>query len=676
VKKLKIYICDLTHTGLKIANDVIPLGIGYISSYAKQQLGALVDIKLFKYPEVLLDELEKNTPDILCFASYGWNDNLNDYFCDYAKKINNNIITLKGGPNFPLGDLERSEYLKKRHYLDFYLPFEGELSFSNFLETVQTIGMDVNNLKMKPIKGCVFLKNDNIVVGDLFDRIVKLDDVPSPYLNGMLDEFFDGKLSPIIETTRGCPFKCNYCNSGEDYYTKVRNFSLERVKKELHYIGQKVEKYNQTFLIVTDMNFGMYAKDYDVALEIVKCQELYNWPLSLSIETGKNKIKNISKVIDLLKKNVNIKISIQSNSEDVLKAIKRYNIKQDVYVQLCETLRDDGQKSIAELILPLPEETYQSYLDGIKFLVDSGVDNITNYTLQLNYGTEYRVNSYLEEYGYETYYRLYASCVGKYNSEIIFEAEKVGIATKTLSKKEYFKLRKLSFLIELVYNNSLFKEIYKILEDYELKKSDFILFLFENIDNINGQMQELIQVFLEETKNELFYTEDEIKDLLSKEANYNKVLNGEIGRNIIYANKADVVLNNLNVLIDFLIDGLIKFLNNKDILNREEYKQINNIKRYLSLKLKNVFDSSINDVLVGEFTYDIYEYLNSKNIKLEYFKKNIKLSFYFNKKQQYERNDYFRLYGNVGASTMVRKVLNQEKLVRSISYIDESSSAI
>jgi len=41
-------------------------------------------------------------------------------------------------------------------------------------------------------------------------RIKDLDEIPSPYLTGVLDKFFDGKLAPFIETNRGCPFTCSF----------------------------------------------------------------------------------------------------------------------------------------------------------------------------------------------------------------------------------------------------------------------------------------------------------------------------------------------------------------------------------------------------------------------------------------------------------------------------------
>ena len=39
-------------------------------------------------------------------------------------------------------------------------------------------------------------------------------------VTGVLDEFFDGKLAPLLETNRGCPFQCTFCVQGVRWYTK------------------------------------------------------------------------------------------------------------------------------------------------------------------------------------------------------------------------------------------------------------------------------------------------------------------------------------------------------------------------------------------------------------------------------------------------------------------------
>ena len=82
----------------------------------------------------------------------------------------------------------------------------------------------------RPIDGCVFLdpKSNNtkpkLITGKYLERIKDLDEIPSPYLNGMMDKFFDGKLTPFLETNRGCPFTCSFCHTGSTIIISLINF--------------------------------------------------------------------------------------------------------------------------------------------------------------------------------------------------------------------------------------------------------------------------------------------------------------------------------------------------------------------------------------------------------------------------------------------------------------------
>ena len=77
----------------------------------------------------------------------------------------------------------------------------------------------------------------------------------------MLDKFFDGKLTPFIETNRGCPFTCSFCHTGAKYFHKLNKFSEKRVKDEIEYIGKKAGELGISNLHFADVNFGMYPQD-------------------------------------------------------------------------------------------------------------------------------------------------------------------------------------------------------------------------------------------------------------------------------------------------------------------------------------------------------------------------------------------------------------------------------
>ena len=73
--------------------------------------------------------------------------------------------------------------------------------------------------------------------------------------------FLMERLTPFIETNRGCPFKCSFCHTGADYFHKLNKFSEDRVKAEIEYIGKKAGALGITNLHLADVNFGMYPQD-------------------------------------------------------------------------------------------------------------------------------------------------------------------------------------------------------------------------------------------------------------------------------------------------------------------------------------------------------------------------------------------------------------------------------
>ena len=169
-----------------------------------------------------------------------------------------------------------------------------------------------------PIDGCIFIQPDTkknsqieqkLVVGKSLERIKDLDEIPSPYLGGTLDKFFDGKLTPFLETNRGCPFTCSFCHTGSDYYHKLNKFSSERVKGEIEYIAKRSGSLGISNLHMADVNFGMYQQDRKVCEWLMESKKKYGWPLQIMATTGKNAKNRIMEVTDTLR-NQTLKVRI------------------------------------------------------------------------------------------------------------------------------------------------------------------------------------------------------------------------------------------------------------------------------------------------------------------------------------------------------------------------------
>ena len=261
-----------------------------------------------------------------------------------------------------------------------------------------------------------------------------------------MNEFFDGKLTPFIETNRGCPFTCSFCHTGADYFHKLNKFSEDRVKEEIEYIGKKAGKLGITNLHFADVNFGMYPQDRKTCEFLIKSKKKYGWPLQVMATTGKNSKARVIEITKILGEMFAINMSMQSMDEQVLRNINRSNIKLDHYTEVNKHLRNKGRSTSGELIIGLPGETKESFMKGVQQVIDSGVSRIVIYTLMMLHGTEFKDTAYRHKYGMKGKYRIIPLNLGEYDGAKIFDYEEVCVENKDMSFNDYLDIRKLAII--------------------------------------------------------------------------------------------------------------------------------------------------------------------------------------------------------------------------------------
>ena len=266
-KPLKIYLGDLTYDTVTISAESIPLNIGFVAAYCKKQFGENVELTLFKYIGDLEKAINENPPDILALSNYVWNRNLSYEMFSMMSEIDSDTLLVWGGPNFPIDLPSQRKFMKKYSKIDVYVPVDGETGFANTVERAlrsRSHSEIRSTVLSEPIDGCVTRgENDEIKYTIPIIRIKTLDEIPSPYTTGLLDKFFDGKLTPMMQTNRGCPFHCTFCTDGRDEVNKINHFSIKRVQDEIEYISKKVPE-NTHSLHISDLNFGMYPRDLEI----------------------------------------------------------------------------------------------------------------------------------------------------------------------------------------------------------------------------------------------------------------------------------------------------------------------------------------------------------------------------------------------------------------------------
>lgn len=535
---LRIYLADLTHVGNGVATESFPLNIGLIASYALKRYGRDIDVRLFKYPADLLTALRTAPPQILGCSNYNWNTNLSSHFCRIAKSIDPRIVTVFGGTNYPFDAANQTRFLAARPEVEAHVFYEGEEAFVRLLE--RALGSPRDEIWKTPIDGVQFIDRDSgsLVCGAPVARSRALDEIPSPYTTGLLDGFFDGQLSVLVETARGCPFACNFCNAGHAYFNRMSLFSDDYVREELTYIAKRAAAAGIGHATLADNNFGMIPRDATTADLLYRLREEYGWPRSLTAWTGKNSRERVIEVTRRMGDMLSISMSVQSMNEPVLLKIERGNIKLDHYRAIAQELSAQGRPQHAEVILPLPGETLATHIHGLNELLDTDVSRVFSHTLQMLHGTPYKDDdAYVREHAFVRKFRVVPLDFSRVEAASIFDVEEVAVASSTLTFSEYVQARVYSLVIDLCANSGVFEPLRKYLRGLGIRRSVWIDAVAQAVPSFDPVSREVIDSFERETQSELWDTEDELVQFYSRPENYEKLVNYEAGGNVLFKHR-------------------------------------------------------------------------------------------------------------------------------------------
>ncbi len=209
---MRVYLADLVHTYSRPDSALpVPLNIGYIKAYAMEQLGSEVDIRLFKHPEKLLAAVHDAPPDVVGLSNYGWNEQINLHMGRYLRGKHPDLLMVAGGPNIDPCPEPITAFIRRHNYLDFIIEGGGEEAFCELLQWWRNGGLNTGRDTGELPKNLHFLEED-ILRSTPTRKLEKIiTNIPSPYLNGYLDEFLEMGMTPMFETNRGCPFHCTFC---------------------------------------------------------------------------------------------------------------------------------------------------------------------------------------------------------------------------------------------------------------------------------------------------------------------------------------------------------------------------------------------------------------------------------------------------------------------------------
>ena len=444
-----------------------------------------------------------------------WNESLNLFYAESIKRVSQDILVVFGGPNLSIDEEIKKEFVRENRCVDIYVEGDGEIASVQIVRGYLRNEKSVAALKRDRVSNtysCVI--NDSEVeyfVGEKEDFRIgigdsSLDDIPSPYLSGRMDKFFEDGSIPLLESNRGCPYACTFCQQATKYFSKMRYYSARRIYDELVYIYKKARDLGKKISIVefSDPNFGMYKNDEVVFDCIRKVQSEFQFPREVWCSTGKSQANRIlDNASKLIGGSIMIRAAVQSMNGHTLTAVKRKNLP----VSLFGEMSDSAVDIYSDVMLGLPEESYKTYILGYIELIDLGVDEFSMPTALILKGTPMEGRDYRDCYGLAAKYRVIPECSNEYIvgdvRRRISEFELMITDTSSLSFDDYIQARKFNLIVQVFHNTRLLRPVYVILDSFSFSRSD----VFRRVADIflnSGRLSSLLDLYVSELKEELF----------------------------------------------------------------------------------------------------------------------------------------------------------------------------
>lgn len=429
----------------------LPYAAGCLAAavQADAQLAAAYKRMPFIYERLTIDENMKNiiAPDIVAFTNYVWNTEYNKLFAKQIKKKYPACLIIFGGHT----DKSVNE-LFVNGIVDVVMKGEGEVSFPELLKRYE------NDADFDGIPGVSFMRGGEIITTDTCSN-KDLSLFPSPYLTGMFDDIMANnpqtEFHATIETNRGCPYNCAYCEWCYDKH--VRQFPMEKVRGEIEWMAEKKIEY----CFCADGNFGILKRDVEIARFVVETKKRTGYPRMFKPTYAKNSNDNVFEAGRLLYEagaDKGITLSYQTLNEEALKNIGRDNLDINVFNELSSRYAKYGIPTYSDLILGLPGETYDSFCEGLCRFMEYGQHNSVSY---------YRCQVYAySDMGREEYLEKYKITSARvpidnfhYNSETggVDEYFDVVISTYSMTREDWEKMNLFGICVEAFHHIGLLR---------------------------------------------------------------------------------------------------------------------------------------------------------------------------------------------------------------------------
>jgi radical SAM superfamily enzyme YgiQ (UPF0313 family) len=314
-------------------------------------------------------------PGVFLLSSYVWNHPVNVAFARALKQRHPGALVIVGGPHIPRAQAPCEQFFAENPWFDVAVRHEGEVTLAEILDEIARANArpaDLRHVDLSGVSGLTFRRGAELVRTP--DRARTLDPsiFPSPYLTGEFDHWIDGKFYLPIETTRGCPYGCTFCDWGAATLSKIARMSMDRVLGEIEFAA----RHRISLLGFCDANFGILQRDVDIARHVVEMKRQYGFPTEIGYTNAKTASSRLTEIIKIFSDGGLIacgQISMQTTDEQILENVARSNIRMSEYKKMIAFFHKEEIPAVSDIMLGLPGQTFETCKKDLQFCFDHKV---------------------------------------------------------------------------------------------------------------------------------------------------------------------------------------------------------------------------------------------------------------------------------------------------------------
>jgi len=319
------------------------------------------------------DALREGLRPVLGLSCYTWNVAEMLEIARAVKADAPGVLVVVGGPH-----VQRAEDFLFDEAIDVVVLGEGEATFTELLDAPDRDAW-------ASVAGLAFLGDDGAIVRTpTRARATALDVFPSA-LDVVPLRGDDGRplyRNVAYETSRGCPYKCSFCEWGTGAIgTKIFQFSVDRIRDDL----EKLVAGGIQDIWFCDSNFGALREDVDKAAIVIDLKRRTGLPQTFASSWSKNHNKRVQEIVRTLHREGllwHYHLALQTLTPYALELSHRTNMRSNEYEPVVRALASEGVPIAAELIWGLPGDNLPEFERNLDHLMTVFPNiNIFGYTL-------------------------------------------------------------------------------------------------------------------------------------------------------------------------------------------------------------------------------------------------------------------------------------------------------